>query len=79
MRESRTVAAAGAFASGSTDFHDLNPEFDAFVLDAFESGDTTAFDEKSTEWFAEEGGHSAHEIRTWIAAYAALSTQANTR
>lgn len=75
VRESRTVAAAGAFASGSTEFHDLNPEFDAFVLDAFEAGATTAFDDKSTDWFVEEGGHSAHEIRTWIAAYAALSTQ----
>lgn len=74
-RESRTVVAAGAFAAGSTDFHDLNPEWDSLVLDAFESGDITAFDEKPNDWFIGEGGHSAHEVRTWIAAYAALSTQ----
>lgn len=75
VRESRTVAAAGAFAAGSTDFHDLNPAWDALVLDAFESGDVAAFDEKPNDWFVEEGGHSAHEVRTWIAAYAALSAQ----
>ncbi|MCK8672470.1 3-carboxyethylcatechol 2,3-dioxygenase [Rhodococcus sp. HM1] len=74
-RESRTVAAAGAFVAGSTDFHDLNPEWDALVLDAFESGDIAAFDEKPNDWFTAEAGRSAHEIRTWIAAYAALSTQ----
>ncbi|MBH0119123.1 3-carboxyethylcatechol 2,3-dioxygenase [Rhodococcus sp. CX] len=74
-RESRTVAAAGAFAAGSADFHDLNPEWDALVLDAFESGDIAAFDEKPNDWFTGEAGRSAHEIRTWIAAYAALSTQ----
>jgi len=74
-RESRTVAAAGAFAAGSTDFHDLNPEWDAMVLDAFESGDIAVFDEKPNDWFTGEAGRSAHEIRTWIAAYAALSTQ----
>lgn len=74
-RETRTVAAAGAFAAGSAEFHDLNPEWDALVLDMFETGDITAFDEKSNDWFVGEGGRSAHEIRTWIAAYAALSAQ----
>ena len=26
----------------------------------------------TTEWVTEQGGHSGHEVRCWIAAYAAL-------
>ncbi|GAA0570631.1 3-carboxyethylcatechol 2,3-dioxygenase [Actinomadura livida] len=74
-REARTAAAAAAFAAGSTDYRELNPEFDALVLDALASGDLAAIDSRPNEWFVREGGHSAHEVRTWIAAYAALSTQ----
>ena len=75
VREERTVAAAGEFAAGSTKFQELNPDWDALVLDSFESGNLAAIDEQTNDWFVAEGGHSSHEIRTWIAAYAALSTQ----
>jgi 2,3-dihydroxyphenylpropionate 1,2-dioxygenase len=74
-RESRTVAAAAEFAAGSSAYRALNPEWDALVLRSLAEGDIADFDEKSNEWFVEEGGHSSHEIRTWIAAYAALATQ----
>jgi 2,3-dihydroxyphenylpropionate 1,2-dioxygenase len=73
QRESRTVAAAGDFARGRGPYRPLNPEWDALVLRALAAGDFAAVDGRPNGWFVEEGGHSAHEVRTWIAAYAALA------
>ncbi len=75
VRESRTVAAAGEFAQGRGPYRALNPEWDDLVLRSLAAGDFAAVDEQSNEWFVEQGGHSAHEVRTWIAAYAALAAQ----
>ncbi|SFF54784.1 3-carboxyethylcatechol 2,3-dioxygenase [Blastococcus tunisiensis] len=74
-REGRTVAAAAEFAHGSQAYRALNPEWDALVLDSLVRGNFGTVDEQPNEWFVEEGGHSAHEVRTWIAAYAALAEQ----
>ena len=73
QRESATVAAAGDFAQGRGPYRALNPDWDALVLRSLRTGDFAAVDERPNEWFVEEGGHSAHEVRTWIAAYAALA------
>lgn len=75
VREARTVAAAGEFAAGSPAYQSLNPAWDALVLRSLAAGDFAAIDEQSNEWFVTEGGHSSHEIRTWIAAYATLAAQ----
>jgi 2,3-dihydroxyphenylpropionate 1,2-dioxygenase len=72
-RESRIVAAGAAFAAGDSDRMPLNPAWDEEVLDALTSGGLNAVDAWTPEWFVQHGGHSAHEVRTWIAAYAALS------
>lgn len=72
-REARTVAAAGEFAAGSTAYRALNPAWDELVLRSLAAGDFSALDEQSNEWFVAQGGHSAHEVRTWIAAYATLA------
>ena len=45
---------------------------DNLVLDALASGDLVQVDDWSKAWFEEEGGGSAHEVRTWIAASASL-------
>ncbi|WP_084144621.1 3-carboxyethylcatechol 2,3-dioxygenase [Amycolatopsis jejuensis] len=74
-RESGTVAAAARFAAGTTDFRPLNPAWDTLVLDALAAGDFAAVDGHDADWFVREAGHSAHEVRTWIAAYAALAQQ----
>ena len=71
--ESRTVAAAGDFVRGNGPCRPLNPAWDAHVLRSLAAGDFAAVDGRPNEWFVEEGGHSAHEVRTWIAAYAALA------
>jgi 2,3-dihydroxyphenylpropionate 1,2-dioxygenase len=52
----------------------LNPEWDQHILTVLASGDLTPVDAWTTDWFVEQGGHSAHEVRTWIAAYAALAS-----
>lgn len=75
IRESGTVAAAREFAAGRGPYHPLNPEWDALVLRSLAAGDFAAVDEQPNEWFVEQAGHSAHEVRTWIAAYAALAAQ----
>ena len=75
QRESRTVAAADDFVQGRGPYRPLNPEWDALVLRSLAAGDFAAVDGRPNEWFIEEGGHSAPEVRTWIAAYAALASQ----
>ncbi|MEU0557947.1 3-carboxyethylcatechol 2,3-dioxygenase [Dactylosporangium sp. NPDC006015] len=75
QREARTIAAARDFAAGRGPFRPLNPAWDALVLDSLAAGDFAALDGRGNDWFVEEGGHSAHEVRTWIAAYAALAAQ----
>jgi 2,3-dihydroxyphenylpropionate 1,2-dioxygenase len=74
-RESGTIAAAREFAAGRGSYHPINPEWDALVLQSLAAGDFAAVDEQPNEWFVEQAGHSAHEVRTWIAAYAALAAQ----
>jgi 2,3-dihydroxyphenylpropionate 1,2-dioxygenase len=74
-RESNTIAAAQAFTHGQGPYRALNPEWDALVLRSLAAADFSTVDRQPNEWFVEEGGHSAHEVRTWIAAYAALAAQ----
>ncbi|MFC7661462.1 hypothetical protein ACFQV8_40575 [Pseudonocardia benzenivorans] len=50
----------------------LNPEWDTALLDVLASGDLERIDAWPNDWFVEQAGHSSHEVRTWIAAYAAL-------
>jgi 2,3-dihydroxyphenylpropionate 1,2-dioxygenase len=63
------------FAKGDGPYRPLNPQWDALVLRSLAAGDFAAVDEQSNAWFVDEAGHSAHEVRTWIAAYAALAAQ----
>ncbi|MEU5879998.1 3-carboxyethylcatechol 2,3-dioxygenase [Spirillospora sp. NPDC047279] len=73
LREGRTVEAASEFTHGRGGYRPLNPDWDALVLRSLAAGDFAAVDERDNEWFVAEGGHSAPEVRTWIAAYAALA------
>jgi 2,3-dihydroxyphenylpropionate 1,2-dioxygenase len=75
VRESATEAAAAVFARGEGPYRPLNPDWDALVLRSLAAGDFSTVDGQPNEWFVAEGGHSAHEVRTWIAAYAALAAQ----
>lgn len=72
-RQARTVAAAKAFTAGDTHLHPLNPEWDRAFLACLASGGLTAVDGMTNDAITRDGGKSAHEIRTWVAAFAALA------
>jgi 2,3-dihydroxyphenylpropionate 1,2-dioxygenase len=77
QRQARQVAvieAAKAFAGGQSDLQALNPAWDHRVLEIIDGGRLAEFDLWSNAFVLYEGGSSAHEIRTWIAAFAALET-----
>jgi 2,3-dihydroxyphenylpropionate 1,2-dioxygenase len=78
-RERRVIATAYHFVEGTATIQPLNPEWDQEFLDITSSGDLRAVDSWTTEWCIERAGHSSHEVRTWIAAYAALAAQGNYR
>ncbi|MFD4503640.1 3-carboxyethylcatechol 2,3-dioxygenase [Streptomyces sp. NPDC058457] len=71
--EERVVQAGRDYAAGSTRMIPVNPAWDNQVLDVFESGRLADVDSWTVEWMGSEGGGSAHEVRTWIAAFASLA------
>lgn len=73
QRQQRVIEAGRAHAEGAGVYQDINPEFDVLMMDTFASGDLSPVDGWTNAWMEKEGGHSAHEIRTWVAAFAALS------
>ncbi|MGO9041379.1 MAG: 3-carboxyethylcatechol 2,3-dioxygenase [Mycobacterium sp.] len=76
QRESRQVAvidAAKSFAAGVGALQPLNPEWDRRFLEIIDSGRLSELDKWSNSFVVHEGGSSAQEIRTWVAAFAALA------
>ncbi|WEH12401.1 3-carboxyethylcatechol 2,3-dioxygenase [Streptomyces sp. VNUA24] len=71
--EQRVVRAGRDYAAGSTGMIPINPDWDNRFLDHVEHGELAAFDTWTVEGMAKEGGNSAHEVRTWIAAFASLA------
>lgn len=72
-RQMRVIQAGRDYAAGVSIMQPLNPEWDRNVLATLASGDLEQIDTWTTDWFTEQAGHSAHETRTSIAAYAALA------
>ncbi|CAB3777727.1 2,3-dihydroxyphenylpropionate/2, 3-dihydroxicinnamic acid 1,2-dioxygenase [Paraburkholderia ultramafica] len=72
-RQARTVAAARAFTAGDSHLHPLNPEWDRAFLKLLEDGELKALDGLTDSAITRAAGKSAHEIRTWVAAFAALN------
>ncbi|WNC88863.1 3-carboxyethylcatechol 2,3-dioxygenase [Paraburkholderia sp. FT54] len=78
-REARTVAAAKSFTAGDSPLHPLNPDWDRAFLDLLAAGDITAVDDMTNSAITRDGGKSAHEIRTWIAAFGVLAAYGSYR
>ncbi len=75
QRQARQVAvidAARSFAAGESPLQPLNPEWDQRFLEIIDGGGLSEFDQWSNSFVVDEGGSSAQEIRTWVAAFAAL-------
>ena len=71
-RQARVIQAAREFAAGTSRAHPLNPEWDRAFLDILKAGKNEIIDGWTDQWITEEGGRSAHEIRTWWASFGAL-------
>lgn len=72
-RQDTVIAAARDFAAGRSTIAPLNPDFDQQFLDIVDNGSLADFDEWTNEYITNAGGNSAHEIRTWVAAFAAMA------
>lgn len=72
-RQQRVIDAAVAFANGEATIMDLAPEWDAEFMRVCAAGDPTAFDAYTADEMARVAGNSAHEVRTWVAAFSALA------
>lgn len=72
-REQAIVDGIQRIADGKAPSSPLNEAWDTMVLDTFRSGDLSPVDAWDNEQFIVDGGSAAHEMRSWIAAYAALS------
>ncbi|MFC5336545.1 3-carboxyethylcatechol 2,3-dioxygenase [Mycobacterium branderi] len=72
-RQKAVIDAARSYADGTSDRQPINPAWDHRFLDAVDSGQLADLDGWSNSFIAHEGGNSAHEIRTWVAAFAAMA------
>jgi 2,3-dihydroxyphenylpropionate 1,2-dioxygenase len=54
----------------------LNPEWDKSFLDALVRGDLASLDRLEDEEITATAGRGAHEVRSWLAALAAIQTRA---
>jgi 2,3-dihydroxyphenylpropionate 1,2-dioxygenase len=72
-RQTAVIAAAHDFAHGGTALQPLNPDWDQAFLDLVDSGRLAEVDDWTNSGIAAQAGNSAHEVRTWVAAFAALA------
>lgn len=72
-RQAAVMDAARRFADGESELQPLNPAWDRRFLRIVDAGELDELDHWSNAFIAREGGNSAHEIRTWVAAFAALA------
>jgi 2,3-dihydroxyphenylpropionate 1,2-dioxygenase len=73
-RQQRVIDVARDFAAGTSTIQDLAPDWDRCVMAILASGDLTPFDGWDPTEMTRVAGNSSHEIRTWIAGYAALGS-----
>ena len=72
-RQQRVIDAARDFAAGTADIQDLAPEWDRELLRILASGDLRPLDRWDPDEMTRVAGNSSHEVRTWIAGYAAMA------
>lgn len=73
QRQARTISAARGFVEDQNSLHPLNPEWDNQFITLLEQGRLAELDGLSNAELSAIAGKSAHEIKTWVAAFAALS------
>lgn len=73
-RQQRVIDTAKEFAAGTATIQDLNPEWDRDFMAVCAGGDLSAADSYRPDAMTRDAGNSSHEVRTWLAAFSALST-----
>lgn len=72
-RQDAVMAAAHDFAHGDSALQPLNPDWDMAFLELLDANQLAEVDAWANGWIAGQAGNSAHEVRTWVAAFAALA------
>ncbi|MBI3992645.1 MAG: 3-carboxyethylcatechol 2,3-dioxygenase [Candidatus Lambdaproteobacteria bacterium] len=72
-REQRTREIAEEFTRGEGRSRPLNPDWDRDMLALLTGGELARVDDFEDRWITEQAGSGGHELRCWIAAFAALA------
>ncbi|WP_374244758.1 3-carboxyethylcatechol 2,3-dioxygenase [Zoogloea sp.] len=72
-RQARTVATGQVFGTPDCPLTPLNPEWDEGFMQLLIEGQLHKVDSFDIESISRAAGRSTHEVRTWIAAFAALA------
>ncbi|MOA29216.1 2,3-dihydroxyphenylpropionate/2,3-dihydroxicinnamic acid 1,2-dioxygenase [compost metagenome] len=72
-RQQRVISAARGFVEDPHSLHPLNPEWDRTFMDLLGDGRIGELDHLSNADLSRLAGRSTHEVKTWVAAFAALS------
>ncbi|MNP51632.1 2,3-dihydroxyphenylpropionate/2,3-dihydroxicinnamic acid 1,2-dioxygenase [compost metagenome] len=68
------IEAAYRFVEDQNSLHPLNPEWDQYFLDTLEAGRIEELDALVNDELSAVAGKSTHEVKAWVAAFAALSS-----
>ncbi len=73
LRTRRVIEAGKAFAQDQNTLHPLNPGWDNGFLDMLQAQTYAQLDSVPNAVVSQIAGRSTHEVKTWLAAFAALS------
>lgn len=79
LRQQRVISAAEKFVEDQRTLHPLNPIWDNQFMTLLEQGRIQELDAVSNEELSAIAGKSTHEIKTRVAAFAAISAFGNWR
>lgn len=71
-RQERTIAAGKVYGTSQSPQTPLNAEWDLNFIDTLVQGRVAEVDDFNIEEISRVAGRSTHEVRTWVAAFAAL-------
>lgn len=72
-RQARTIAAGKIFGTPACELTPLNADWDLAFMQLLQDGRLAEIDDFCIEEISRAAGRSTHEIRTWVAAFAALA------
>jgi len=72
-RQARTIATGKIFGSPECDLTPLNPDWDLSFMKLLIDGRLEEIDDFDIETISKAAGRSTHEVRTWVAAFAAIA------